>query len=196
MSMKQICLPDSINISTRVKSSLTLVLWCGGSNIKLKKALKKWCIQNRIFPPFASRKKRQKQTHRGKRKRWKDERHFCRRLRVCNFAGLCRWVMASFFPREKRWRVSSLMCFTSADLISRPGPSHGRQISFSCTDVMSRHWVDTGQCWGMTDDSHPGILIVFLFSCPALSPHSQRSLFFFSLGRLTVSLEKEQNLLS
>lgn len=150
-------------------------------------------LKSSIHPSFFSIciSRRQKQTHRGKRKHWKDERHICRRLWVCNFAGSCWWVMASFFPREKRWRVSSLMCFTSADLISRPAPSHGRQISFSRADVMSRHWVDTGQCWGtrLTDDNRSSILIVFLFLCPARSL-SPQSLFF--CGRLTVCQKRSR----
>lgn len=117
------------------------------------------------------------------RKHCKDERHFWQWLWVCNFAGLYRWVMASFLcPREKRWCVSSLMCLTSADLVSRTGSSRGQQISFSCVDVMSRHWVDTGQCWGsrtLTDDDHSTILIVFrLLRCALYLPVVSTAVFF------------------
>lgn len=104
------------------------------------------------------------------------------------------WWLHFFSPREKRWRVSSLMCFTSADVVSRPGPSHGRQISFSCTDVMSRHWVDTGQCWGtpLTDDNHSSILIVFLFLCSSV-PHSLPTVStLFICGLLTVYQERNR----
>lgn len=138
---------------------------------------------------------RQKQTHQGKRKHEKDEIHFCRRFRVCNFvilqACVGEWWLHFFFPREKQWRVSSLMCFTSADLISRPGSSHWRQISFPRTDVMSRHWVDTGQCWGtlLTDGSHPSVLIVFVFFLFSSFP-SVNTLFF--CGCLTVYQERNR----
>lgn len=88
-----------------------------------------------------------------------------------------------FFPWEKLWCVSSLMCLTSADLLSRPELSQGRQISFFCSDVMSRHWVDTGQCWGtpLTDDNHCTILSVLLLFPQSFQLQSRQSFSVFIL---------------
>lgn len=51
----------------------------------------------KVFPPPIYISHKPKQTHWGERKHWKDRRDSCRRQRVCNFAGLWQWVMASSF---------------------------------------------------------------------------------------------------
>lgn len=97
-----------------------------------------------------------------------------------------------FFLREKQCRVSSLLCFTSAHLISRPGSFHGRQISFSRMDVMSRQWVDTGQCGGtpLMDGNHSSVLIFFVLFRLVLS--LQSTLFFCEF--LTVFQERNRSI--
>lgn len=181
---------EAICLWNKYACLMLLVLWSSSSNIKLKEALKSDNSSNLFFFFFYLHlTKTEADTTREK----KDKRHFCRRLWVCNFAGLCRWVMVSFFPREKWWRVSSLMCFTWADLISRPGPSHGRQISFSphgCHEqtLSRRRTVLRDVSDGWQPFQHPYCLSVFVSS--SLTPNSQHCLFLLSTQCLS---RKKQN---